>query len=113
VVTGGASAEAGVLFVHSPWILRQIAPTRQRAPVRILIAHYPPADAHGRLYYDWRTIEQHGRKAFGGNLVWAPISPVCRHAFDSARLPFPQLRMDWTNLLFVGDWGQGPQCVDR
>jgi hypothetical protein len=106
VVTEGAAAEADVLFVHSPWILRQIAPTRLRAPVRILVAHHPPADAHGRLYYDWRTIERRGRKAFGGNLVWAPISPVCRDAFDAARLPFPRLRMDWTNLLFIDDWGR-------
>jgi glycosyltransferase involved in cell wall biosynthesis len=105
VVSEGAAAEASVLFTHSPWILRRISPARLTARLRILVAHHPPADARGRLYYDPRTIERHARRAFGGDFVWAPISPVCRAAFDAARLPFPRLRMDWTNLLFVDDWG--------
>jgi hypothetical protein len=82
-----------------------MAPTLLRAPVRILVAHHPPVDARGRLYYDPRAVERHARRAFGGSFVWAPISPVCRDAFDVARLPFPRLRMDWTNLIFVDDWG--------
>jgi glycosyltransferase involved in cell wall biosynthesis len=105
VVSEGAAAKASVLFTHSPWILRRISPTRLTARLRILVAHHPPADARGRLYYDPRTIERHARRAFGGDFVWAPISPVCRAAFDAAGLPFPRLRMDWTNLLFVDDWG--------
>jgi hypothetical protein len=105
VVPEGAAAEAGVIFVHSPWVLRKMAPTLLRAPVRILVAHHPPVDARGRLYYDPRAVERHARRAFGGSFVWAPISPVCRDAFDVARLPFPRLRMDWTNLIFVDDWG--------
>jgi hypothetical protein len=106
VVAEGAAAEAGIIFVHSPWILPRIAPTRLRAPVRILVAHHPPADARGRLYYDPRVIERHARRAFGGSFVWAPISPVCRDAFDASRLIFPRLSTDWTNLIFVDDWGK-------
>jgi hypothetical protein len=105
VVPEGAAAEASVIFVHSPWVLRKMAPTRLRAPVRILVGHHPPVDARGRLYYDPRAVEWHARRAFGGDFVWAPISPVCRDAFDAVGLPFPRLRMDWTNLLFVDDWG--------
>jgi hypothetical protein len=105
VVPEGAAAEASVIFVHSPWVLPKIAPTRLKAPVRILVGHHPPADARGRLYYDPRVIERGARRAFGGSLVWAPISPVCRDAFDAARLTYPRLRMDWTNLVFVDDWG--------
>jgi glycosyltransferase involved in cell wall biosynthesis len=105
VVPEGAAAEANVIFVHSPWVLPKMVPTRLRAPVRILVAHHPPVDARGRLYYDPRVIERGARRAFGGSLVWAPISPVCRDAFDIARLAFPRLRMDWTNLIFVDDWG--------
>jgi hypothetical protein len=77
VLADGTAAEASVMFVHSPWILSQMAPTRLRAPVRILVAHHPPADARGRLYYDPRAIERHARRAFGGSFIWAPISPVC------------------------------------
>jgi hypothetical protein len=101
----GTAAEASVIFVQSPWILPGISPTQLRAPVRILVAHHPPVDARGRLYYDPRVVERHARRAFGGNFVWAPISPVCRDAFDAAGLAFPRLRMDWTNLIFVDDWG--------
>jgi hypothetical protein len=105
VVADGAAAEASVIFVHSPWVLRQISRTRLNARIRILVAHHPPADARGRLYYDPRVTERHARKALGGNFIWAPISPVCRDAFDAAGLTFPRLRMDWTNLIFVDDWG--------
>jgi hypothetical protein len=105
VLPEGAVADASVIFVHSPWILRQMPPTRLRARVRILVAHHPPANARGQLYYDPRLIEQHARRAFGGDFVWAPISPVCRDAFDTAGLTFPRLRMDWTSLIYVDDWG--------
>jgi hypothetical protein len=105
VLPEGAVADASVIFVHSPWILRQIAPTRLRARVRILVAHHPPTDARGQLYYDPRLIERHARRAFGGSFIWAPISPVCRNAFDTAGLTHPRLWADWTNLIVVDDWG--------
>jgi hypothetical protein len=105
VLSECAAAEAGVIFLHSPWILPQMIPTQLRARVRILVAHHPPVDARGRLYYDPLSIERDARRAFGGDFVWAPISPVCRDAFDAAGLTFPRLRMDWTNLIFVDDWG--------
>ena len=119
VLADGSAAEASVIFVHSPWILPQMSPTRLRAPLRILVGHHLAADARGRLYYDPRAVERHARRAFGGSFVWAPISPVCRDAFDAAGLPFPRLRMDWTNLIFVDDWGAarprliGERPVDR
>ncbi len=105
VIPADGEAEGKVLFVHSPWVLPKMAPTRLSAPIRILVAHHPPVDARGRLYYDPWLVERHARRAFGGGFVWAPISPVCRDAFDAAGLTFPRLRMDWTNLLFVDDWG--------
>lgn len=105
VIPADGKAEGKVLFVHSPWVLPKMAPTQLTAPIRVLVAHHPPTDARGRLYYDPWLVEEHARRAFGGGLVWAPISPVCRDAFDAAGLTFPRLRMDWTNLLFVDDWG--------
>jgi len=101
----GTAAEASIIFVHSPWIMPGISPTRLRAGIRMLVAHHPPVDARGRLYYDPWLVERHARRAFGGSFIWAPISPVCRDAFDEAGLRFPRLRMDWTNLIFVDDWG--------
>jgi hypothetical protein len=105
VIPADGKAEGKVLFVHSPWVLPKMAPTQLSAPIRILVAHHPPVDARGRLYYDPWLVQRHARTAFGKNLIWAPISPVCRDAFDAAGLTFPRLRMDWTNLLFVDDWG--------
>jgi hypothetical protein len=105
VLSENAAAEATAMFVHSPWIVPGMPPTQLRAPVCILVAHHPPVDARGWLYYDPRTVDRHARRAFGGDLVWAPISPICRDAFDAAGLTFPRLRLDWTNLIFVDDWG--------
>lgn len=107
VVAEGTPVEAKVLFAHSPWIFQKSLSIRPRvtAPIRILVAHHAPVNARGRLYYDPWAIDRHASAVFGGRFVWAPISPVCRDAFDAAGLTFPRLRMDWTNLFFVDDWG--------
>jgi hypothetical protein len=49
VLADGSAAEVSAMFVHSPWILPRISPTRLRASVRILVGHHPPVDARSRL----------------------------------------------------------------
>lgn len=108
VIAPGDPARCVALFVHSPWLFAEPQADRPRieAGLRILVAHHAPADAKGDLYYDPAVIERHASQALGGPIVWAPISPVCREAFDVAGMTQARLALDWTNIVFVDDWGQ-------
>ena len=109
VVDPAEHHSCNLLFLHNPLVLKR-APNKGRfridAGLRVMVAHHPPCDARGHLYYDpWRT-DRIARDWFGGPFVWAPISPACRASFRKAGTPLPLLKDDWTNLLFVDDWGQ-------
>ena len=107
MIVPGEPARCTALFVHSPWIFAEPQADRPRieAKLRVMVAHHAPADARGDLYYDPVVIERHAAKALGGPIVWAPISPVCRDAFDVAGMTQARLALDWTNVVFVDDWG--------
>lgn len=100
-------AKCNVLLIHSPWLF--VEATRKRpqikAALRILIAHHAPTNANGRLNYDPFVVHRHATRCFGGPIVWAPISPVCRATFDRAGMTQPRLRDDWTNVVDVDEWG--------
>jgi hypothetical protein len=108
VLPPDAAACCHVLFVHSPWLFVQ-PPEKQaqiKSGLRVLVTHHTPTDGNGHLNYDPAVVDRHAEQAFGGPFVWAPISPVCRNSFDRAGMPQPRLREDWSNVVFVGDWGQ-------
>jgi hypothetical protein len=63
-------------------------------------------NAKGLLYYDPWTVHRRARHLFGGEFIWAPNSPVCRANFASAGVHLPLLKDDWTNVIFVDDWGE-------
>ena len=96
-----------LLFLHNPLVFKTAPKTRFRidAGLRVMVAHQSPCDARGHLNYDpWRT-DRIARDFFGGEFVWAPISPACLASFQEAGAPLPLLKDNWTNLLFVDDWG--------
>jgi hypothetical protein len=108
IIVPGEEAQANILIVHSPWVFGsppEITP-RLRARLRLLIAHHPPMNAKGLLYYDPWTVHRRARHLFGGEFIWAPNSPVCRANFASAGVHLPLLKDDWTNVIFVDDWGE-------
>lgn len=107
VLASNATACCRVLLAHRPWLFaqRQAERPKVESKVRILVAHHSPTDATGRLNYDPDAIDRHAAEAFGGGLVWAPISPVCRDSFSAAGMTQPRLRDDWSNVVFVDDWG--------
>ena len=69
----------------------------------VLVAQQPVTDAQGRPYYDVWAVQKVASDLVGP-FVWAPISPLSRRNMEDARLPFPVLPEDWTNVLFVEDW---------
>lgn len=108
VLPADSEASCRVLLIHSPWLFVEAPKQRPRleSSLNILVAHHTPTDARGRLNYDAVLVEHNASKAFGGPVVWAPISPVCRESFIDAGLTQTCLRHDWTNVVFVDDWGR-------
>lgn len=108
VLDSGLAASCHLLLLHSPWLFKepQAKPPWIESGLRILVTHHTPTDANGRLNYDPVLVDRYASEAFGGALCWAPISPVCRDSFDEAGMTQPRLRDDWTNVVFVEDWGQ-------
>ncbi|MGZ5374786.1 MAG: hypothetical protein ACXWDK_11020, partial [Aeromicrobium sp.] len=108
VLPSGTRASAHVLLAHSPWLFLQPQPEQRHidSGLRLLIAHHTPTDANGRLNYDPGQVDRHAARAFGQPFIWAPVSPVCRDSFDVAGMTQPRLREDWSNVVFVEDWGE-------
>ena len=96
-----------LLAVHEPNFIARADLPRQniRSRNRIIIAHYVPLGSTGRLNYDpWRSNAM-AQKYFGGEFIWAPISPVCREQFHKIFFDLPLLADDWHNIIRVKDWG--------
>jgi hypothetical protein len=98
--------DAGLLLVHHPQVLSELplAPLRIAADRRLLVAHHPPFDAHGRPYYDWRRIDRNLSALLGERVPWAPVGPAVRRQL--AALPegpglWPE---DWHNVLDPHAW---------
>lgn len=108
IVPPGAPASSHVLLAHSPWLFIQPQPEQPQidAGLRLLVAHHTPTDANGSLNYDPMVVDRHAAGAFGQPFIWAPISPVCRDSFDVAGMRQPRLKDDWSNVVFVDDWGR-------
>lgn len=107
IISPGEAVDATLVVAHSPWLFTrrpEIVPAI-RSRLRLLVVHALPTDARGRLLYDPWTIDARAQEALGGTIVWAPNSPTCRKSLDRTGMPFPRLAEDWTNVIFVDDWG--------
>jgi hypothetical protein len=74
------SAAAEVVVAHNPYGFahRPLPSMAIRTGKRILIAHATPLNGQGRLNYDPWTVARYLREGLGGDVVWAPISALCR-----------------------------------
>lgn len=108
IMPAGEPIDATLVVAHSPWLFIRKPRTAPaiRSRFRVLVVHALPTDARGRLLYDPWTIDRNARQALGGSVVWAPISGACRASLDRTGMPFPRLIEDWTNVIFVDDWGK-------
>lgn len=112
----GDGDEATLVAVHNPMVVDQPRPgfrVSVRAGACVIVAHQPPLDGRGVPWYLARRSEETCRRYFGVDPVWAPISPVCRQALVASGMDIDLLDEDWTNVVFVDDWGTtrtGPVC---
>jgi hypothetical protein len=92
--------------LHNPYVFLESDPAiaKVRAKHAVLVAHQPVLDANGAPYYDAETVNRTAYDLVGAEVTWAPISPILRRNMVDARLPFPVLEEDWTNVIFAADW---------
>ena len=113
----GDGDEATLVAVHNPMVVDQPRPgfgVKVRAGACAIVAHQPPLDGRGVPWYLAGRSEATCRRYFGVDPVWAPISPVCRQALVASGMDVDLLDEDWTNVVFVDDWGtarKGPVCA--
>jgi UDP:flavonoid glycosyltransferase YjiC (YdhE family) len=100
--------ETKLAVLHNPYVFTSL-PARPfpqvRAAKKILVAHQPLLDGNGVPYFDAALVNHNAETLVGSGILWAPISPVSRENLLASNIPFPILDDDWTNLIFVDEWG--------
>jgi SAM-dependent methyltransferase len=101
------STECELLALHNPVFFgRTKFPQHDiRSRNRIVVAHHVPLGPTGALNYDPWRLQAALRRSFGGEFIWAPVSPVCRDQFRKIAFQLPLLAEDWHNVIRVEEWG--------
>jgi hypothetical protein len=96
-----------LLAVHNPIVFDQVKLGSYDISSRrqIMVAHHVPLSPAGYLNYDPWRIQAALRKSFGGEFVWAPVSPVCRQQFAKIAFDLPLLRDNWHSIIRAEEWG--------
>jgi hypothetical protein len=102
-LSSGETARCGTWFVHNPHCLLWGVPETSFRPRRIVIvAHQAPVSFFGNFYYDpWKIDDSFRRSWPDAEVIWAPISPLCRGMFEKIGFDRDLLGFDWFNI-FTG-----------
>ncbi|MEM8821923.1 MAG: hypothetical protein AAGE90_20770 [Pseudomonadota bacterium] len=105
VLKDGEAITTRTLVIHNPVSIRFTVPRLALKAERIVVvAHQVPRSRTGHFYYDpWRITEKL-QSLHGGEVIWAPISPVCRDALREICPDLPRLKEDWTNFIDPEEW---------
>lgn len=97
---------ARLAVLHNPYVFQETggADPKIVAERKILVAHQPVLDQTGVPYYSVEAVQRVVDGIVGEGALWAPISPLSRRNMLEAKLPYPILEEDWTNVIFVEDW---------
>lgn len=96
-----------LLALHNPAFFGQVKFPRHniRSRHRIVVVHHVPSGPTGTLNYDPWRLDASFRRSFGGDFIWAPVSPVCRAQFKKIAFDLPLLAENWHNVIKVEEWG--------
>jgi hypothetical protein len=96
-----------LLAVHNPIVFDQVKLPRYdiSSRRRVLVAHHVPLAPTGSLNYDPWRLQAALRKGFGGEFIWAPVSPVCRQQFTKIAFDLPLLCDNWHSIIKAEEWG--------
>lgn len=111
---GAERTECDTWFVHNPHCLRWGIPERRiDAKKIVIVAHQAPLSFVGKFYYNPWKIDAWFRKAHPeSEVIWAPISPLCRRMFEVSGFDGSLLNFDWYNV-FSGPFDDPEGIEDR
>lgn len=97
-----------IIIFHNPVSLKSLnyQDLQISAEYCLIVAHHPPADSRSLLYYDPVQIEENIRPFASDQIIWAPVSPVCRDAFTKTTSGLKILESDWHNTFPEDEWAQ-------
>lgn len=100
VVSARARVHARLLVIRHPRVIETAAARFPgiSADHVVLVANHPAVDAAGTWHYDVESTDAHVRQLFGGEPVWAPISPVVRHSIAAQQTAVRTADTDWVNI---------------
>lgn len=103
----GSKATCGTWFIHNPHCLLWGVPrTQVKAGRIVVVAHQAPVSFAGRFYYDPWAIDDILRRSHpDAEVIWAPISPLCRKMFREIGFDRSLLSFDWFNI-FSGPFSE-------
>ena len=106
IPAGTRKVEAGLGILHSPFVFTD--PLKQVPDLHlgrsILVAHQSHTDRNGVPYYDAARVQAICDDVAGGQVEWAPISPIVRGNLKRTAPGIPLLDNDWHNIVFPEDW---------
>jgi hypothetical protein len=70
-----------------------------------MVVHHVPLRPTNSLNYDPWRLNTIINRSFGGEFIWAPVSPVCRRQFDKIGFNAPLLSENWHSIIRVDEWG--------
>jgi hypothetical protein len=108
LVPASREVRARALVIRQPRLFTEDLPEplRIRADEKVLVVNQPPVD---RLrgpddpYYDVAEVRDRVT-ALLGEVPWAPIGPLVRHALDKSGVQLNLRDDDWVNILDVDEW---------
>lgn len=103
---GATPLTCEIAFFHHPSIFAN--PVVQSRPIiaarSVLVAHRPLFMGNGALAFDPFRVQTTVRKQFGQNLLWAPVSGLCRKQFSAFAPLIRMTRENWPNAFDVDTW---------
>ena len=115
IPAGTRKVEAGLGILHSPFVFTD--PLKQIPDLHlgrsILVAHQSHTDRNGVPYYDAARVQAICDDVAGGQVEWAPISPIVRSNLKQTAPGIPLLDNDWHNIVFPEDWATKRAKIGR
>lgn len=98
--------EARLALLHHPMVFQHppARPLRIVADVHLLVVQHPPFDAAGRPAYDVAAVDANTAMLCGGQVTWAPLSPVVRRQLERLDQPPLLLVKDWHHVVDIAGW---------
>lgn len=100
LVPPGQPVEAELCCLHHPAVFEHLPalPLEISCPRFVMVVHHPPIDADGNEQYDLLRIMRVTEAQFGP-VVWAPVGPKVRNAFNRVNLAPALTQSDWVNTI--------------